>query len=55
MRRIWFQFIVSMSTKGIGISTEATSTEGNVEVKVSKYLSPSELMTREFGECREAF
>jgi hypothetical protein len=54
VRRIWCKFIVRASTKGIGISTEATSTEGHVEVKISKYLSPMESMMREFGECCEA-
>jgi hypothetical protein len=55
VRRIRGQLIVRASTKGIGIATEATSTEGDSEVKIGKYLSPSKLTMREFGECREAF
>jgi hypothetical protein len=55
VRRAQSQLIVRASTKGIGISTEATSTEDDGEVKIGKYLSPSKLTTREFGECREAF
>jgi hypothetical protein len=55
MRRIHGQLIVRASTKGIGIVTEATSMEGDSEITIGKYLSPSELMKREFGECCEAF
>jgi hypothetical protein len=33
VRRIWCQFIVRVSTKGIDISTVGTSMEGDVEVK----------------------
>jgi hypothetical protein len=38
VRRIRGQLIVRASTKGIGIATETTSTEGDSEVKISKYL-----------------